>query len=110
MPCYGLALRENGKGLIYSGDTEPVPAIYQQLRTGDILIHECNKIDQALNAGHTTWTQLEEIIPTLPAVEIYLVHLPLMTKNEEIEFGAMLTRTYQQQVRLAEDGAQISLA
>lgn len=98
-PCFGLA----GKGFVFSADTEPVDAVFSRLRAGDVLIHDCNKIDAELNPEHTTWPQLRKTLPTLPNITIYLVHLPPFNAAQETAFKESL-RSYEGKVILGEDG------
>ena len=108
-PCFGITSRSGSRGLVYSADTEPLPLLYSQLQAGDILIHECNSIDAPLNTGHTTWQQLQDMLPSLPAVELYLVHLPHVSDERESAFKAFLKQTYKGHVAMAEDGLALSV-
>ena len=108
-PCFGLTAMGTGRRLVYSGDTEPLQAIYDHLSDGDVLVHDCNKIDVAVNREHTTWSQIETLLPSLPDVTTYLVHLPLLDQTADAAFQAMLRRDHGGKVVLGQDGMAISL-
>ena len=103
-PCFGFCVKGKKRGLVYSADTQPLPSIYAHLSKGDILIHECNSIDDAVNAGHTTWQQFKVLISTLPTVESYLVHLPPMTAERELLLKTEMQAAKGSVVTIAEDG------
>lgn len=108
-PCFGISVKGKTRGLVYSADTQPLPSIYKNLREGDILIHECNSIDDPVNAGHTTWQQFKALMSTLPAVESYLVHLPPMTAAREASFKQEMIGAKGGMVAMAEDGQVLQL-
>lgn len=103
-PCFGLTTAGDKSRLVYSADTEPVPAIYAHLKDGDVLVHDCNKIDVPVNPEHTTWAQIEELLPGLPAVTTYLVHLPLLDRAADTEFQKTLKDKFGNTVILGQDG------
>lgn len=108
VPCYGLKTDGTAQSLIYSGDTQICPPIYQKLKDQDVLIHECNAIgDIKVSSGHTTWHELEILLKELPDVRLYLVHLPTMTEDEEQSFRSLLNSEYNGKVILPEDGIVI---
>lgn len=107
--CLGLQIVTGGRSVIYSADTEPCETIYRRLKTGDVLIHECNKIDEPLSPGHTTWPQLEQIIPRLPDIDTYLVHLPEMDDEQEQKFSDFLRNRFGTRVQMARDGQTLSI-
>lgn len=107
-PCFGLTTEGEERRLVYSGDTEPVPAIYRPLQDGDILIHDCNKIDAALNQEHTTWAQLESLLPDLPDITLYLVHLPLLDQAADAAFRKKLFDQYGDRVIVGTDSMMIN--
>lgn len=108
-PCFGLTAKGEKRRLVYSADTEPVPAIYRHLRDGDILIHDCNKIDVPLSPEHTSWAQIEEFLPTLPAITTYLAHLPLLDKDTDTQFSKTLRVQYGDTVLLGRDGMVVDI-
>lgn len=109
-PCSGLAVDGPRRRLVYSADTEPVAAIYDRLRAGDILIHDCNKIDVARSPEHTAWAEIEALLPALPAdVTTYLVHLPPLAEEAEKAFAAMLAEKHGGRVVVGTDGLVIHL-
>ncbi len=108
-PCFGIAVRGEKRGLVYSADTQPLPSIYAHLQENDVLIHECNSVDDAVNAGHTTWQQFKELMPTFPHVESYLVHLPPMDEARETTLKADMKSMQNGTVAMAEDGQVLAL-
>lgn len=106
-PCFGLTVKGDQCRLVYSGDTEPAPAIYRPLQDGDILIHDCNKIDAALNPEHTTWAQIESLLPDLPDITTYLVHLPMLDQAADMAFRKKLRDQYGNKVIAGEDSISI---
>lgn len=109
VPCFGLKRETGGGRFVYSGDTEPLDIIYEGLTGGDMLVHECNSIDQPHNPGHTTWAELEEVMERLPGVSLYLVHLPPLEPGREDAFAARLKARYGDRVTAARDGQQAVL-
>ncbi len=109
-PCFGLYVDGPAKRLVYSADTEPVPAIYAHLRTGDVLVHDCNKIDQPRNPEHTTWAEIEALQPGLPpGVTTYLVHLPPMDLAREEAFTRAVAAAHGDRVVVGRDGMSFIL-
>lgn len=108
--CFGLYTDGPQKRLVFSADTEPVPQIYDKLRAGDILVHDCNKIDRDLNPEHTTWAQIAALQPDLPdGVTTYLVHLPPMSGAEEAAFTQSVQKDHGPRVVVGTDGLEIGL-
>jgi len=96
--------------LVYSADTEPVPAIYAHLRAGDVLVHDCNKIDQPHNPEHTTWAEIEALLPTLPPdVTTYLVHLPPLDLARDEAFTRAVAAAHGDRVVVGRDGLSFTL-
>jgi ribonuclease BN (tRNA processing enzyme) len=109
-PCFGLYADGSSRRLVYSADTEPVPAIYAHLRAGDVLVHDCNKIDQPRNPEHTTWAEIEGLLPTLPpGVTTYLVHLPPMDSAREEAFTRAVAAAHGDRVVVGRDGMSFIL-
>lgn len=108
-PCFGVAVQGEKRNLVYSADTQPLASIYQHLRDGDVLVHECNSVDDAVNAGHTTWQQFKALMPTLADVESYLVHLPPMTAERDASFRQEMSAAQGGTVAMAEDGQVLQL-
>lgn len=108
-PCFGLTTNGPNRRLVYSADTEPVQAIYDYLRDGDILIHDCNKIDVEINREHTTWAQIEALLPSLPNVTVYLVHLPMLDEEQSATFKSTLADKYGDRIVAGEDGITTTL-
>lgn len=109
-PCNGLYVDGPRRRLVYSADTEPVAAIYACLRAGDVLVHDCNKIDIARSPEHTSWAEIEALLPDLPpAITTYLVHLPPLDAGQGASFSRMLAASYGDRVVAAADGLVIPL-
>lgn len=109
-PCFGLYTDGPSRRLVYSADTEPVPVIYAHLRGGDVLVHDCNKIDQPRNPEHTTWAEIEALLPTLPpGVTSYLVHLPPMDAAREEAFMRAVAMSHGDRVVVGRDGLSFAL-
>jgi ribonuclease BN (tRNA processing enzyme) len=109
-PCFGLYADGPQRRLVYSADTEPVPAIYGNLRPGDVLVHDCNKIDRDLNPEHTTWAQIAALLPGLPDnVITYLVHLPPLDPAAEAAFTQSVRAGHGDRVVVGTDGLEIGL-
>ncbi|AGH97613.1 MBL fold metallo-hydrolase [Micavibrio aeruginosavorus] len=108
-PCFGLTTDGPNRRLVFSADTEPVQAIYDHLRDGDILIHDCNKIDVDINREHTTWAQIEALLPSWPDVTVYLVHLPLMDGEAEVHFKRGISMKHKQKIVVSMEGITILL-
>ena len=108
-PCFGLTTDGPNRRLVFSADTEPVQAIYDHLRDGDILIHDCNKIDMDINREHTTWAQIEALLPSWPDVTVYLVHLPLMDADQETVFKNAIADKHKNMAVVGTDGLTIYL-
>lgn len=106
--CSGVYVDGSYKRLVFSSDTEPFPAIYSHLRPGDVLVHDCNKIDQDVSPGHCTWAQIEAFLPDLPAgVTTCLVHLPAMDTAAEDAFRQSIYEKYGDRVAAGTDGLVI---
>lgn len=109
-PCFGLYLDGPHRRLVYSGDTEPIPAIYAHLTPGAILIHDCNKIDQAHSPQHSSWAEIEAQLPHFPdGVTTCLVHLPPLDTAQEASFAASIRAAHGDRVRIGTDGLVIEL-
>lgn len=109
-PCFGLYMDGPARRLVYSADTEPVPAIYAHLRAGDVLVHDCNKIDQPRNPEHTTWAEIEGLLPSLPPdVTTYLVHLPALDEAREDAFRRAVEAAHGDAVVVGRDGQSFAL-
>lgn len=108
-PCFGLTTDGPNRRLVYSADTEPVQAIYDYLRDGDILIHDCNKIDVEINREHTTWAQIEALLPSLPDVTVYLVHLPMLDAEMDTKFRNNIIAKHGQKVIVGSDGLTMNI-
>ena len=112
VPCLGFSAWHDGDGgrkYIYSADSEPVDEIYSNLQSGDVMIHDCNRIYESVSAGHTTWKQLEVVMESFRHVYLYLVHLPDITDVEEREFSRYLMEHYERRVQLGRDSLTINL-
>lgn len=109
IPCFGLRALSGSRRFVYSGDTEALDLIYEGLKDGDVLVHECNSIDQDRNPGHTTWAELERLLETLPAVSLYLVHLPALDDARDDAFAAGLQERYKGRVVAARDLLQVEI-
>lgn len=108
-PCFGLSVAGRQHRLVYSADTEPVPAIYAHLRDGDTLVHDCNKIDVPLSPEHTSWAQIESMLPNLPAITTYLVHLPMLDDAADRSFQKILRDRHGDKVILGQDGMVLEI-
>lgn len=109
-PCMGFAVKSDtsDKKLVYSADTSPSENIYKHLNEGDIMIHDCNLIDQEISPGHTTWHELKQILKANPPIQLYLVHIQDLDDEQEDDFKAHLAHNYTDKVFLGEDGLQFS--
>lgn len=109
-PCLGFAVKSDttDKKLVYSADTSPSNNIYSCLNDGDIMIHDCNLVDQEQSTGHTTWLQLQQILKENPPIQLYLVHLPDMDDPQESALKTALEKDYKDIVFLGEDGLQFT--
>lgn len=109
-PCFGIVSRSGDqRGLVYSADTSPVDRLYSHLQDKDVLVHECNSVDEPVNAGHTTLAQIRTIAPLHPSVTFYLVHLPDMDDAKEAAVTAALRAGHGEQIILAQDGVTLTL-
>lgn len=107
-PCFGLYVDGPRRRLVYSGDTEPVTAIYAALTPGALLIHDCNKIDAERSPQHTAWAEIESLLPSLPAnVTTCLVHLPPLDAAQENAFAGSLRAAHGDRVMAGTDGLVI---
>ena len=108
-PCLGLATQIDSKQFVYSADSSPIDSIYSRLKDGDILVHDCNRIDEPLSGGHTTWDQLRDMLPSLPDITLYLVHLPDTPSAQEKAFKAYLKANFGEKVFMGEDGLKVQI-
>lgn len=79
----GFLPKQNDRKVLYTSDTKLMPELLKNLENGDTLIHECTSVTKESEPFHTTWQELQKIAPVLSDLDIYLVHLPDMDKDEE---------------------------
>ena len=103
IPCLGCRITEADKKLVYTADSEPCDTIYKGLNDGDILVHDCNSLTQKINPGHTTWPQIEKMLPDLPDIDVYLVHIPDIDEGLELQMAELFKTKYNGQITLTED-------
>lgn len=108
VPCFGLRVGGAECKLVYSGDSEVYAPIYEGLTDGDVLIHECNALSGSHAKGHANWTELEAVMADMPSINLYLVHLPIMTDEAESAFTDTLEADYGGAVCLGTDGDSFS--
>ena len=75
IPAVGLRIepRNNGKVVVYSGDTAPVPSLDRLAEGAEIFIHEA----AGASEGHSSARQAGEAAEKARAGELYLVHYPV---------------------------------
>ena len=80
VPCIGLAFREPGQVVVYSGDTAPSPRVQEEARGCAMLIHDCSGAaadEKELSAkGHTSAAAAAVLARGASAGSLALVHLP----------------------------------
>jgi ribonuclease BN (tRNA processing enzyme) len=109
-PCFGIDVRDGGAhGVVYSCDTQPIQAVFDRVKKGDLLVHECNKIDCEISPGHTTWAQIKVAVKDIPARQTVLVHLPPMDDETEKEFTGDVRHEFGDKVVVGRDGLTITV-
>jgi ribonuclease Z len=106
IPTIGLRFEfpQNGKVLVYSGDTEPCPEVVRLAAGASLLIHE----SAGATPGHSSASQAGEIAQRAEAETMYLIHYPTYN-NDPQKLVAEAQRTFAGRVLLAEDFMEISL-
>lgn len=90
-PVHGhMLMGESRKGLyvVFSGDTQPCPAVEQAATDADLLIFDAtygenSQEDQALLYGHSTFRQAAELAARAKAKRLWLTHFSQMMRRPE---------------------------
>jgi ribonuclease Z len=74
VPNIGLRfeLKEEGKSLVYSCDTEPCSAVFSLSQNSDVLLHEAS----GDFSGHSSAAQAADVARTANVRELVLIHYP----------------------------------
>ena len=106
VPNIGLRIedRRSGKVVVYSGDTEPCPAVTRLAQAADILIHESN----GAGVGHTSASQAAQIAVEAGVHALYLIHYPVRGFDMKPEIAAAQA-LFTGQVTLTADLMEIGL-
>lgn len=105
----GLAVQvQDDRKVVYSVDTIPHQPIYDLLQENDILIHECNNLEKPEVPVHTTLPQLKNLLPSIKAKHVYLVHLPEMDDAKEADLHAQLDASCHGRMSFCHDGQTIT--
>lgn len=107
VPTVGLRCAPIGRpaaAVVYSADSEPCDAVFDESRAARLLIHECTTFDAPRLSGHTSLVQLLERLETTPVPAVRLVHLPPVEAAREAEVSTRLRHLWGERVRLAGEG------
>lgn len=106
VPTIGLRMESsaNGRAVVYSGDTEPCPAVVRMASGADVLIHEAS----GGGVGHSSASQAGAIAREAEVGHLLLIHYPgTVTAASSLLEQAKVT--FSGRVSLAEDFLEIEL-
>ncbi|MBS1251746.1 MAG: Ribonuclease Z [Anaerolineales bacterium] len=106
-PSVGVRIEAGGRVLVYSGDTEPCPALNRLAEGGDILLHECTVNEPA--KGHSTPEQVAETAATAAAGRLGLLHYYPWLIDRFDEVQSRIAKIYSGRVTLAREGDEYAL-
>jgi len=95
--------KAGGRVIVYSGDTEPCPALVRLAFSADLLIHEAT----GEHPGHSSPGQAAEIARAASVEELVLIHYPVRDVNLEAWLRA--ASAFPGPVSLARDGDRYPL-
>lgn len=76
----GVVVEEEGKKLVYTADTRPIPAVPALLEGADVLIHEASGTEDEestlIKKGHSSGADAARLAKALGVRSLYLCHLP----------------------------------
>ncbi len=106
VPTIGLRIEStaNGRVIVYSGDTEPCPAVVRMASGADVLIHEAS----GGGAGHSSASQAGAIAREAEVGKLLLIHYPgsSAAASSLVEQARV---TFAGNVALAEDFVELEL-
>ena len=90
----GLIVEENGKKLVYTSDTRPIPAETRPAERADVLIHEASgsSVNEEIlvKKGHSSGKDAAELANAMNAGELFICHLPMdSAAQREVEGDAL---------------------
>ncbi len=93
-------IKEEGKKLLYSGDTrEPCDDIIREAKGADLVIHEASCLSGCEQFGHTS---VPTVLSLFDIKKLILTHIPSQREKEIIEFVG-------DRVKIANDGLVIDV-
>lgn len=101
IPAIGLRmeLRQGGKVIAYSGDTEPCQEMIRLAAGADVLIHEAG----GEFFGHSSAAQAAEVARQAEVGALYLVHYPALTPAMRDQMLSEAAQRFAGPIYLAED-------
>jgi len=103
----GYRLKAQGKGVVYSGDTDYCRNIIELGRKADLLVLECSMPDDQKVDGHLTPSECGEIAAQAQCKHLVLTHFYPVVKLRAAIRG--VRKTYQGRLTLAKDLMRFAL-
>lgn len=106
VPTIGLRIEStvNGRTIVYSGDTEPCPAVVRLASGADVLIHEAS----GGGTGHSSASQAGAIAREAEVGRLLLIHYPGSSDDARALVGQARV-TFSGEVALAEDFMELEI-
>ncbi|MEM4633529.1 MAG: ribonuclease Z [Candidatus Anstonellaceae archaeon] len=102
---------QEGKKLVYSGDTPPCPSVIKAAKNADLLIHEatfCSDMEEeAKESNHSTAKQAAEVAKKAKAKKLVLTHLS--ARYSDPSKLRLEAKKFFPNCEVAEDGMKISV-
>ncbi|MDN5309790.1 MAG: hypothetical protein PWP14_1184 [Methanolobus sp.] len=111
VPSLAYRVENEGRVVVYTGDTEPSEMLFRFADGADALIHECSFPVGFGTTNHTTPDMLTDIMQeqALNVKHLYLMHLYLQMQGHEAEAVQHIRKYFAGDVTIAADLMQIEL-
>ena len=106
--CLGFRFRDAaGHCAVFSGDSEPCPALEEASRHADLLVVECSTPDEWAMAGHMTPTRVTELCQRAQPKRVVLTHQ--YPPAADLDLPSLIGSGYAGPVTAAQDGTLVRI-